>query len=146
MEPWSGAMTSWCTTRVCEGSAAEVAALLQGYAVGRTRLVAGPAVLTLDEDSAAPGVTPVVAARIRGARLRYARGRPAARVSVEVEPWSPDRCEIVVRPARRRPPGGDAYFRAAAGLLEALVLDLGLERLRSAGAEAGPHRPLRRAS
>ena len=139
--------TSWCTTHVCEGSAAELAALLQGYTVGQTRLTVGRAALILGEAGPqASDVATVVAPRVHHARLRYTRGLPAARVTVEVEPWSADRSEIVIRPARRLPPGADAYFAAATALLGALVLDLGLDRLRGSAGAAVPADPLRRAS
>ena len=145
---WSGLpQTSWCTTRRCEGSAAEVAALLQGYAVGSTRLTVDGAVLAFGSSAPpVPGLAAVAPPRTRDARLRYARWRPAARVTVEVEPWSTDRSEIAIRPARRLPPGADAYFAAATALLGALVLDLGLDRLRGSAGAAVPADPLRRAS
>lgn len=144
---WSGLpQASWCTTRRCEGSAAEVAALLQGSAVGATRLTVDGAALTLGEPGPSlPGVVTVTPPRVFAARLRYVRWLPAARVTVEVEPWSTDRSEIVIRPARRLPPGADAYFAAATTILGALVLDLGLDRCRHDDRRV-PADPLRRAS
>lgn len=147
MDTWSGApRPSWCTTRVCEGSAAEVAALLDGFAVGGVRVTIAGARLALDASGPVAGVTTVAAARVHGARLRYSRWLPPARVTVEVEPWSRDRCELLIRPARRLPPGADAYLRAAVHLVDALALELGIAGLTTPAGGRVADSPLRRAS
>lgn len=145
MDARSGSMqTSWCTTRVCEGSVAEVAALLESHGAGRARFTVPGASLVLEPPRGVPGVSAVSPRRVHRARLRYSPWAPAARVTVEVEPWSPGRTEVLIRPARRLPPGADAYLRAAAGLVDVLAREVVPPALAPPAPMAGV--PLRRAS
>ena len=147
MDTWSEApRVSWCTTRICNGSVADVAALLESYAASDGRFTVPGATLAL-RGTAPPanGVATVAPRRVHDARLRYARWLPAVRVSVEVDRWSVDACEVLVRPAARPPFAPDAYFAATVALLASMVDEV--ERALAADpAPASAGTPLRRAS
>jgi hypothetical protein len=145
MDTSSGRIGSWCTTRVCAGSVVEVAALLRRRLAEDPRFSAGVASLELVSTAASPVAT-VGPPRVHRAWLRYSRWRPAARVTLEIERWSTEESEVLVRPSRRLPRAEDAYFAAALALVDAVVVDL--ER-RALGAVSEPRATgdgLRRAS
>src|SRR4051794_30286255 len=131
MDRWSALSEwSWCTTRVCDGSVAEVATLIECYGAGGARFTVPDGTLAFDmpDDRRSGAVTQVGPRRIHSARLRYARWRPAARVTVEVEPWSAGSCEVLVRPRCRLPQAPDGYFRAAVATITALAAELEQDR------------------
>jgi len=149
MDTWSGLSEwSWCTTRVCDGSVAAVAALSESYGAGGAEFTVTGATLALDPPGAPPSdaVTPVGPRRIHPARLRYSRWRPAVRVTVEVDPWTESSSEVVVRPRRRLPSGRDAYFRGALATLAALAAEVDRDRLDADSVGRTPMAPLRWAS
>lgn len=149
MDTWSGLSEwSWCTTRVCDGSVADIAVLIETYCAGGARFTVPGATLVLDPPGeSGPGVvTPVGPRRVHRARLRFSRWRPAARVTVEVEPWAVGSCEVLVRPTRRLPGARDAYFRGALATLSALVAEVERDRHDVDAAGRAPMAPLRRAS
>lgn len=149
MDTWSGLSDwSWCTTRVCDGSVATVAALIESYGAGGAEFTATGATLALDPpgEPRSDAVTPVGPRRIHPARLRYSRWRPAARVTVEVDPWAEGSSEVLLRPRRRLPGAGDAYFRGALAAIAALVAEVEQDRRDAGSAGRTPMAPLRRAS
>jgi len=149
MDTWSGLSEwSWCTTRVCDGSVAAVAALIDSYSAGGAEFTVPGATLALDLPGAPRNgaVTPVGPRRIHPARLRFSRWWPAARVTVEVDPWAEGSSEVLVRPTRRLPGPRDAYFRGALATLAALVAEVERDRHDADSAGRTPMAPLRRAS
>jgi hypothetical protein len=148
MDTWSGALNaSWCATRVCEGSVAEVAMLLASHGRTGARFMVPGAALELRGDvGAQAGVTPVAPARVHHARVRYAPWMPAVRVTVEVDPWSNGRSEVLIRPARRLPVARDRYLAASVALLDAVATDLGLSTVAPSAARVGGPDRLPRAS
>ncbi|MFA5884362.1 MAG: hypothetical protein WDA60_10970 [Acidimicrobiia bacterium] len=147
MDTSSGWLGSWCTSRICEGSAAEIAASLE------QRVARDPqfAVANASLEVTAPGATGAVATmgprRVHAARLRFSRWRVPAKVTLEIERWSADACELLVRPGRRAPVRSDAYLGAALALVEAVAIDLELARMSvTTGPAADGRGGLRRAS
>jgi hypothetical protein len=143
MDTSSGGLGSWCTTRICAGSAAEVAAHVEQRIVLEPRFRTADATLELTrpDGSLASFGSP----RSYPARLRFSRWRLPTRVTLEIEPWSVDRAELLVRPGRRTPFRSEAYLAAAL----ALVGEVAFEVERAAVAVTSPdaHTPgLRRAS
>lgn len=127
MDTWSGVRASWCTTSVCEGSVAEVAALLASYGTSGARFAVPGASLELRGGlGAQAGVTAVAPSRVHPARVRYARWLPPTRVTVEVDPWSRERSEVLIRPHRRLPVDRERYLRASRALVDALVRELAI--------------------
>jgi hypothetical protein len=125
---------------------AEVAAWLEAYGAAGTWISVPGASLTLSGPARpAAGVTAMSPRRVHAARLRYAWWRPSTPVTVEVDRWSRTACEIVVRPGRRSAPPDD-YLRADATLVDALVGELELDRMRAEAPAPAARSALRRAS
>ena len=114
---------SWCASRRCRGSVAEIAEYLTARFGADPTVITEPGRLTVVTD--APGALPTVApVRAHRAKLTFGTWRPAARVTIEVDAWSRTESELLVRPRRRPPRGEDAYFAAALAVLEALVTEV----------------------
>jgi hypothetical protein len=114
---------SWCVSRRCLGSVAEIAEYLTGRFRSDATVITEPGRLTV-----VPGIIGAVVTvgpvRVHRARLRFGILRPPARVTIEVEPWSGTESELLLRPTRRPPRGEDAYFAAALAVLEALAAEI----------------------
>jgi len=135
---------SWCTARRCPGGAAEVAQVVASRFASEARLEVDGGWLQVAPGSDRDAVTPMGPARAHRARLAFSRWRPAARVSIEIERWSADECEVVVRPHRRVPMTPDRYFVVALQVVEALVGEI--MQAPTAAASGTGNRELRRAS
>jgi hypothetical protein len=114
---------SWCTSRRCPGSVAQIADYLTGRFGDDATVITDPGRLTVVPKDARAVVT-VGPVRAHRARLSYGAFRPSARVTIEVEPWSRTESELLLRPTRRPPLGEDAYFAAALAVLEALASEI----------------------
>jgi hypothetical protein len=134
---------SWCASRRCTGSVTEIAGYLTARFDDDATVITPPGRLTV-----VPGggrtVVNVGPARVHRARLRFGAWRPAARVTIEAEPWSRTQSELLVRPTRRPPLGEDAYFAAALAVLEALAAEV--DASLTLVSEIPPSEGLRRAS
>lgn len=148
METWSGAMsTSWCATKVCDGSVADVATLLEAYRSSGARFTSPGAALELGGDvDPGAGVTPMAPRRVHAARVRYVRWLPAARVTVEVDPWSQQRSEVLIRPVGRLPVARERFLDATVALVNALVAELARAQVVAEGADRDRANRLPRAS
>jgi hypothetical protein len=143
MDTSSGGLGSWCTSRICAGSAAEVAAHIEQRVVLDPRFATAGATLDLARPDGS--VVNVGAPRTYAARLRFSRWRRPARVTLEIERWSTDRSELLIRPGRRAPYRSDAYLDAALALVDAV--GSAVDRTTAVVADPGAHAPgLRRAS
>jgi hypothetical protein len=143
MDTSSGGLGSWCTSRICAGSAAEVAAHIEQRIVLDSRFAT--AVATLDLNRSGRSVASVGAPRSYAARLRFSRWRRPARVTLEIERWSTDRSELLIRPGRHAPYRSDAYLDAALALADAVGSEV--DRTAAVVADPGAREPgLRRAS
>jgi hypothetical protein len=89
-------------------------------------------------------VVNVHAPREYTARLEFGGWRRRMSVTVEVTPWSNDECELLVRPGRRPPVPGNAYYAAAIAVVDALAAEVSFAAATSV--EATDTAPLRRAS
>ena len=147
MDTSSGWLGSWCTSRKCAGSAVEVAASLEQRVVGDPRFAVANASLVVIAAGATGRVATMGPRRVHAARLRFSRWRVPAMVTLEIERWSADACELLIRPGRRAPVRSDAYLGAALALVEAVAMDLELTRMTTATGPAADRRGgLRRAS
>jgi hypothetical protein len=134
---------SWCASRRCRGSVAEVAALLAD------RFADDPTVITrtgrLTVASGAPrGVATVGPVRVHRAKLGFGAWRPSTKVTIEVEAWSRSESELLVRPTRRPPLAEDAYFASVLAVLETLAAEIDATRTTTSDSELEER--LRRAS
>jgi hypothetical protein len=134
---------SWCASRRCRGSAAEVAAYLAERFADDPTVVAGKGRLTvgLGGPSRVATVGPVRAHR---AKLVFGSWRPSTKVTIEGEPWSRSESELLVRPTRRPPRAEDAYFASVLAVLEALAAEI--DATLTPMSEIVPGEGLRRAS
>ena len=146
MDTSSGGLGSWCTSRICAGSAAEVAAHVEQRVVLDPRFAAAGSSLEVTAPASTYAPATMGPPRRHVARLRFSRWRRPAMVTLEVERWSSDRCELLIRPGPRAPFRSDAYLGAALALVEAVARDVELTRAAAARPDAGGHGGLRRAS
>ena len=134
---------SWCASRRCRGSVPDVATYLaERFAddaivitqSGRITVIPGPA-----RDVATVGP-------VRSYRAKVSCGTWPfpARVTIEVDPWSRTESELLVRPTRRPPRLGDAYFATVLAVLEALAFEIDAALMPAS--EFDVQEPLRRAS
>jgi hypothetical protein len=135
--------TSWCVSRRCGGSAADIAEYLVA------RLGHDPAVIAergrLTVASGRPGAVATVGPiRAHRAKLAFAAWRRSARVTIEVTPWSRTESELLLRPTRRPPLGGESYYAAALAVLEALAIEVDMSLALESDIASGER--LRRAS
>jgi hypothetical protein len=128
MHDWAWS-DSWCTTKVCEGSADEVAAIVEGRLKRDTCIEVGGGRLDL-EVPARGVVVPVAPSHVYPGRLRARPWWPATRVTLEVWPWSRCEAEILLRP--RRCVRDDRYFAVALAVLEALSREVSASRASAA--------------
>ena len=134
---------SWCASRRCRGSVAEIAEYLTGRFGDDATVITGRGRLTVVPRTHGPVVT-VGPVRAHRARLSFGALRPSARVTIEVEPWSRTESELLLRPARRPPLGEDAYFAAVLAVLEALASEI--DASLTLVSDIAPNERLRRAS
>ena len=134
---------SWCASRRCRGSVADVAAHLADRFADDPTVITAAGRLTVIPD-ATRGVVTVGPVRSRRARVAFGSWRFPARVTIEIEPWSRTESELLVRPTRRPPRGEDAYFAAVLDALEVLAIEI--DATLTPESELTTTEPLRRAS
>jgi hypothetical protein len=134
---------SWCATRRCQGSVAEVAASLAERFADDAAVITPSGRLTV-----VPGgprdVATVGPVRLHRAKVTVGSWPIPARVTIEIEPWSRTESELLVRPTRRPPWVEDAYFASVLSVLETLAAEVDAS-LTPVSELATPER-LRRAS
>ena len=131
---------SWCVTRRCQGSVAEVAASLAERFADDAAVITPSGRLTV-----VPGGPRGVASVGPDRAKVTVRSWPIpARVTIEIEPWSRTESELLVRPTRRPPWVEDAYFASVLSVLETLAAEIDAS-LTPVSELATPER-LRRAS
>jgi hypothetical protein len=114
---------SWCASRRCRGSLAEVAAYLADRFAEDAIVVTASGRLTVVPRSPSDVAT-VGPARSHRAKVAFGSWPFPTRVTIEVEPWSRTESELLVRPTRRPPRTEDAYFAAVLEVLEALAAEI----------------------
>jgi hypothetical protein len=134
---------TWCASRRCRGSVADVAAYLSDRFADDANVITESGRLTV-VPSPARDVVPVGPVRSHRAKVAYGSWPFPARVTIEIEPWSRTESEVLVRPTRRLPRVEDAYFAAVLGALEALAVEI--DATLTPVSELAPEEPLRRAS
>jgi hypothetical protein len=134
---------SWCATRRCRGSVAEVAALLAERFADDATVITEAGRLTV-VPGASRGVATVGPVRAHRAKVTFGSWPFKSRVTVEVEAWSNTESELLVRPTRRPPMVEDAYFASVLAILEALADEL--DATLTPVAELTTEERLRRAS
>ena len=137
---WCATITSW------EGRGAGKSCFARLARKHLRVTVAGGALELVGDRMPRNGVRPMAPQPAHRARLRYARWLPKARVTLEVEPWSADTCELVIRPDRRLPPVPDTYLRTAVAIVQAIAAEVDRTGDLGTGAVTPTDAPLRRAS
>jgi len=134
---------SWCASRRCRGSVPDVATYLAERFADDATVITNPGRLTVVAASTADVVT-VGPVRAHRAKVSLGAWPVPARVTIEVEPWSRAESELLVRPTRRPPRLGDAYFATVLAVLEALAFEIDAALMPAS--EFDVQEPLRRAS
>src|SRR5262245_19746317 len=134
---------SWCASRRCRGSVTEIAEYLTARFGDDPTVITAPGRLTV-RPGASRAVVNVGPVRTHREQWTFGAWRPAARVTIEVDPWSRTDSELLLRPTRRPPIGDDAYFAAALAVLEALAAEI--DASLTLVSDIAAHEGLRRAS
>ena len=134
---------SWCASRRCRGSVADVAAYLADRFADDATVVTESGRITVTARS--PGdVVSVGPVRSHRAKVAFGSWPFPTRITIEVEPWSRTESELLVRPTRRPPRVEDAYFAVVLEALEVLAAEIDVTL--TPVSEFAVERPLRRAS
>ena len=134
---------SWCASRRCRGSVAEVAEYLaERFADDATVITQSGRITVLP--GPARDVATVGPVRSYRAKVSCGTWPFPARVTIEIDPWSRTESELLVRPTRRPPRVEDAYFASVLAALEALAFEI--DARLTPVSELATEEPLRRAS
>jgi hypothetical protein len=134
---------SWCASRRCRGSVADVATYLADRFADDATVVTESGRLTVVPRT--PGDLMIVGpVRSHRAKVKVGSWPIPTRVTIEIESWSRAESELLVRPTRRPPRVENAYFAAVLGALEVLAAEI--DATLTPASELATEEPLRRAS